>query len=163
MKTLLFIGIILISSLGFTQELNDTTFDFWIGDWELTWDKPDSSKGHGTNRIVKILDTKVIQENFEDPETGAKGMSLSLYSSQTKQWHQAWVDNQGGYYDFIGAINDGQPIFKTKVIIQGDKKIIQRMVFKDITKNKFTWDWEITEDNGKNWKLQWRIYYTRKL
>jgi len=38
---------------------------FWIGEWALTWDNADGTKGRGTNRIEKILDGKVIQENFQ--------------------------------------------------------------------------------------------------
>ncbi|MEP7102255.1 MAG: hypothetical protein ABI781_17230, partial [Burkholderiales bacterium] len=40
-------------------------FDFWLGDWQLSWLNADGSKGTGRNRITKILDGAVIQEDFE--------------------------------------------------------------------------------------------------
>jgi len=144
------------------QELNANTFDFWVGEWQLSWDKGDGTKANGTNTIVRVLDQKVIQENFNDPVSGFKGMSLSVYNAKTNTWHQAWADNNGGYYDFIGAIDNGQKVFKTKPIQQGEKTIIQRMVFKDITKDSLIWDWESTLDGGEHWKLLWRISYRRK-
>ena len=41
-------------------------------------------------------------------------------------------------------------------------EVFQRMVFKDIEDNSFTWDWESSSDIGENWNLQWRINYKRK-
>ena len=161
-KKLIYLFIFGFSSMAFTQHIDHTSFDFWIGEWELEWQKGDGSTGHGTNTIVRILDGKVIQENFEDPESGFKGMSLSVYNPTTKKWHQAWADNAGGYFDFTGSVFDGNPIFKTTAVQQGEKTIVQRMLFKNITKDRLVWDWEKTEDGGNHWTLQWSIQYTRK-
>ncbi|NAS31724.1 hypothetical protein GTQ40_12125 [Flavobacteriaceae bacterium R38] len=162
MKTAIISTLLFLSFSGMAQKLDEKTFDFWVGEWELTWDKPDGTKGKGINQIIKILDNKVIQENFEDPDTGFKGTSISVYNPVKKEWHQAWADNQGGYFDFIGDIGNDGPVFKTKIVVQGDKKIIQRMTFKNITKDKFVWDWENSTDGGENWTLSWRINYNRK-
>jgi len=40
--------------------------------------------------------------------------------------------------------------------------IQQRMIFYEIKKDSFTWDWENSTDYGKTWSLQWRINYKRK-
>ncbi|WP_435625697.1 hypothetical protein [Flagellimonas sp.] len=142
--------------------MTEKTFDFWEGEWDLTWDNGDGTKARGINKIIKILDGKVIQENFEDPESGFKGTSISVYNPAKKQWHQAWADNQGGYYDFIGEIMNNHPIFKTKPVIKENKEIVHRMVFKDIEEGKFTWDWESTNNGGNTWRLLWRIQYHRR-
>ena len=162
MKKIIFFLLAAYSTVSMGQKMDESTFDFWIGDWELSWSKGDGTKGHGINKIEKTLDGKVIQENFHDPETGFKGTSISVYNPNTKQWHQAWADNQGGYFDFSGDMSDDGPVFKTKMIQQGDKQIIQKMTFKKISKDTFTWDWEGTNDGGKNWKLLWQIHYKRK-
>lgn len=133
---------------------------FWIGEWALTWDNADGTKGKGTNRIEKILDGKVIQENFQDTN-GFKGTSISVYSPQNKSWHQAWADNQGGYFDLLGSTDGDKRMFQTKMRESGDNKIIQRMVFYEITRDAFKWDWEMSADNGNTWTLQWRIFYGR--
>ncbi len=36
-------------------------FDFWLGEWELTW----GDSGRGSNTITAILDSMVIAENFD--------------------------------------------------------------------------------------------------
>jgi hypothetical protein len=143
------------------QKLNEKSFDFWVGNWNLTWQDKQGKQFKGINIITKILDNKVIQENFEDPITGFKGRSLSVFDSRTKTWHQAWVDNQGGYYDFIGDLVDGNLCFITKMQEIDAKKAQRRMVFKDIKKDAFVWVWEGTQDGGKTWQLLWKIDYSR--
>lgn len=145
----------------------DTThaFDFWIGHWDVSWSEGEGKTGSGTNHIEQVLDGKVIQENFEvltGQTTGYKGRSLSVYNPPSKTWRQAWTDNQGGYFDFTGDLSGPNPMFKTAIREKDGKQLISRMIFKDITHDKFTWDWEGSQDGGKTWKLNWRIQYVRQ-
>lgn len=140
-----------------------SAFDFWVGEWDLHWMNADSSFSYGENTIVKILDGSVIQENFYDPGSGFKGMSLSVFSIADSSWHQAWADNAGGYFDFYGIIEDDKRIFQTQPKIRKGVEIIQRMVFQDISENNFTWNWEVSNDKGQNWTLNWQIFYERKM
>ncbi len=165
MKNTLSFLFLLFSLIANAQSkiLEDSTlFDFWVGEWSLEWTNADGSKSYGTNKIEKTLDGKVIQENFRDPKSGAKGTSISVYNSKLKTWHQAWADNGGSYYDFEGAIDGEKRIFRTKEKEVNGEKIIQRMVFYNIKPDSLTWDWELTKDGGKTWTLQWRILYSRK-
>ena len=139
---------------------DSTLFDFWVGKWELTWDNADGTKGRGSNRIEKTLDGKVIQENFQDTN-GFKGTSISVYNTKNNTWHQAWADNQGGYFDLLGYVQGEKRMFQTSAKESGGKKIIQRMVFYDIKADSLKWDWEMSTDNGQTWTLQWRIFYSR--
>ncbi|WP_190810279.1 hypothetical protein [Flagellimonas sp. S3867] len=144
----------------------ETAFDFWVGKWEVTWDEGDGKQGKGVNRIAKILDEIVIHEDFRvlaGQNKGFKGTSISVYQSHLSRWKQAWADNQGGYYDFLGEIDGTDRIFKTKPTTINGKNVISRMVFKNIKRDSFTWDWESTYDDGKSWKLLWRVNYKRIL
>lgn len=164
-KKIILIPLLLLSCSLCAQVKNaedSTLFDFWVGEWELEWKNADGTKAYGSNRIEKTLDGKVIQENFHDPKGGFKGTSISVYNSKKKTWHQAWADNQGGYYDFEGTVEEDKPIFKTKAKEVNGKVIIQRMVFYNIKPSSLTWDWELSKDGGKTWELQWQILYTRK-
>jgi hypothetical protein len=67
----------------------ESQFDFWLGEWDCTW----GEDGKGTNHVLRILDDKVIQENFSAPDL--KGMSVSVYDPERKLWCQTWVDNNG--------------------------------------------------------------------
>lgn len=141
-------------------------FDFWLGEWDLHWYHADSSKSTGYNQVVKILDGKVIQENFvsysRQQEVPLKGMSLSVYNARTQQWHQAWADNQGSYLDFEGRLEGQERIFSTSRPGPDGHMILYRMVFTDIKQDSFTWNWEASEDDGASWQLLWQIFYRRK-
>lgn len=147
------------------SQWNENTYDFWLGKWNLTWDQADGSKGTGTNHIEKILDGKVIQEHFEAIKgtlTGFKGTSISVFNPQNNEWHQAWADNQGSYYDFYGEEEGDKKIFSTHPQqINDTVNLVQRMIFYDITENSLMWDWESSKNGGKTWALNWRIAYER--
>lgn len=148
------------------QAQDGTEFDFWVGNWDLNWEYPDGSAGHGKNTIEKTLDGKVIQENFEaldqGPYNGFKGSSLSVFNPNSNTWHQAWADNQGGYFNFIGDVSSGQRIFSTTRVQPDGQEIISRMRFYDIKDQSLTWDWEQSTDGGETWTLSWRIFYQRR-
>ena len=138
-------------------------FNFWVGEWEVHWLNADSSYTYGSNSITWVLDSTCIQENFHDPNSGFKGRSLSVYAAKDSSWHQSWVDNAGGYFDFYGIIEGDRKIFQTKEEMRDGKPFVQRMVFHSIKKDSFIWDWEASGDGGKNWNLQWQIFYERKV
>ena len=143
------------------QEFN---FNFWLGKWDATWDEGDGKMGSGTNEITKILDGTVLKEDFQITEgknKGFKGTSISVYQPKFKRWKQAWADSQGGYFDFEGEFKGEKRIFKTEPIVRNGKQVVQRMVFKDIQKDSFIWDWEMSMDGGETWNLNWRINYKR--
>lgn len=155
--------LLLTATHAFSQEAADSTlFDFWVGKWDATWKNADGSTGQGTNTIVKILDGKVLQENFVDSSPGGlKGTSLSIYNPTTHVWHQTWADNQNGYIVLEGGVENGKKYFRTRMKEQGGKKTLQRMVFYDIKPGSFTWDWENSADGGQTWTLLWKIRYTK--
>ena len=140
-------------------------FDFWVGEWDVSW--PGSQPGetlHATNSIHRILDNCVVEENFqaEAPPPPLHGKSLSLFDTRSGKWKQTWVDNQGGYLDFIGEFRDGQMILARKFTDPKGLEIHQRMVWKNISPQAFDWSWERSEDSGKTWKVVWPLRYQRK-
>jgi hypothetical protein len=139
-----------------------SAFDFWVGNWEVSWLNPDSSYTYGTNVIEKTLDEKVIQEHFNDPSSGFKGTSISVFSIQDNKWHQSWADNAGGQFDFFGIVDGDKRIFQTEAKDRKGVLIIQRMRFHSINADNFIWDWESSIDEGETWKLVWQIFYERK-
>ena len=134
-------------------------FDFWIGSWDLY----SSDTITGTNTIYKVMDGCTVQENFSSPKSGYDGKSWSVYSPQLKQWQQTWVDNQGGFIYLTGGFDNAKMILTTQPRkLPKGKEIIERMVFYNISKDSFDWDWEATTDNGATWKNSWHIHYVRK-
>ena len=141
-------------------------FDFWIGDWDLTWTNEDGSTGRGRNRIGKILDDAVVEENFEElvaaGETALKGRSLTVRDKKTGTWRQSWADNQGGFFTLSTQIDGERRILTTEVTTTGDKASVQRMVFHSVSADALMWDWEGSADGGATWKRLWRIEYKRR-
>jgi hypothetical protein len=136
--------------------------DFWIGKWELSWKDPDGKDRNGTNIINKILRGCVIEENFTADDNSLVGKSYSVYNPTKKIWQQTWIDNTGAYLDFTGGLDGDKVILWRKATNKAGKEIIQRMVFYEITADKFYWNWENSTDDGKTWNLVWKIQYTRK-
>src|SRR5215217_9111181 len=79
-------------------------FDFWLGEWDAHW----GEDGQGTNTITRILDGKIVQEEFLAPDL--HGMSFSVYDPERKVWCQTWVDSNGTYLDFTGTFDAGKMI-----------------------------------------------------
>jgi hypothetical protein len=139
-------------------------FEFWIGEWELTW--PGTRQGEiarGSNSIHETLDGCVVEENFSGGTSmPLRGMSISRFDPRAGKWKQTWVDNQGGYLDFAGEFTNGQMILARTFTRPDGTRVQQRMVYKNIQANKFDWSWESSKDDGKTWQVIWPIHYKRK-
>jgi hypothetical protein len=129
-------------------------FDFWIGEWDLTLEG-----GTGHNTISAILDSAVIQEEFVGGDF--KGKSVSVYNRHTLKWQQTWVDNAGGYLDFVGGFEGGKMVLARTAERDG-VRFLQRMVWYNIERDQLDWNWERSDDAGKTWKVLWQIHYVRK-
>ncbi|HSK89045.1 MAG TPA: hypothetical protein VK880_11845 [Anaerolineales bacterium] len=134
----------------------ENQFDFWLGEWDVTW----GEDGKGTNHIERILGGKIIQENFRAPDL--QGLSVSSYDTERKLWCQTWVDSNGTYLDFTGNFEDGKMILRRDAIVRGEA-CQQRMVWYDIQADKFTWNWERSDDLGETWRVLWQINYRRRV
>jgi hypothetical protein len=161
----------LITSFSFAQTSNQkpcsapeaSQFDFWIGDWNLTW----SDSLHGSNRVEKLFGNCTVHENFSDPRLNYLGQSWSVYNPTTKIWQQTWIDNMGGYIDLTGGMRGDSMVLTTAeknvpVKFSPSGKLISRMVFYNIKSDSFDWSWEASTDSGESWKPNWKIHYLRK-
>ena len=89
-----------------------------------------------------------------------RGTSVSTFEVSSSRWKQTWVDNEGGYLDFVGGFSNGQMILQREAIRNGEK-ILQRMVWKNISAKELDWSWESSADGGKTWQVNWPIHYKR--
>lgn len=130
-------------------------FDFWVGEWNLTW----GDSGKGTNSVTKDYNDCVIIENFDGGDSSPlRGMSVSTYNNRRGQWQQTWVDNNGSYLDFVGSFVNG----KMTLSRQANDSTYMRMVFYNITEHSLDWNWEKSLDGGDRWQTLWQIHYVRK-
>jgi len=135
--------------------------DFWVGEWQLSYQGPKGQPATSTNRITKTLDGCVVLEEFTGaPGTKLDGRSYSTYDRATQRWKQAWVDNTASYLDFEGATVDGNMAFVRTFTRPDGKKAHQRMVFRDVKADSLKWLWQSSPD-GQAWTTQWEIDYKR--
>ena len=139
-------------------------FEFWVGEWDATWPGPQAGAvQHGSNSIRRILDNCVVEESFSGgTDMPLRGKSVSIFDLRAGKWKQTWVDNQGGYLDFVGEFKDGMMVLAREAVRPDGKRGVQRMVYKNITANDFDWSWESSSDGGKTWQVQWPIHYKRR-
>lgn len=137
---------------------DDRAFDFWLGDWDAYWN--DSLKG--SNQIRKILDGKVIEENFAYLDGSFHGRSWSVRSPRQGNWQQTWVDDSGAYLLLEStALGDSVILQMTDPVVKSGQQVHKRMVFFNIHPDRFDWDWQ-SSLNGKDWTSTWLIHYVRK-
>jgi len=139
-------------------------FDFWLGEWDLAWPGEKSGEtAHGANSVRRVLDGCVVEENFNGGTAmHLRGKSVSLFDARSGKWKQTWVDNEGGYLDFVGEFKDSQMVLQREATRPDGTKALQRMVYKNITPQEFDWSWERSLDGGKTWQVLWPIHYKRK-
>ncbi|MFC0605295.1 hypothetical protein [Winogradskyella pulchriflava] len=118
MKNVLPLFVALIFTVSLSAQSNQcicctekhSEFDFWIGEWEVT--NPDGSKA-GKNKIEKVQDSCVLQENWISASPGYTGTSNNFYNYKTKQWEQIWIDNKGSSLHLKGNKVGNQMIMRT--------------------------------------------------
>ncbi len=137
-------------------------FDFWIGNWNLTWTQNDGQIYKGENEIKYIFDGCVVREHFLSLADGFEGISHSVYVPKEQVWKQTWVSNGGGYLDFVGGWENDKMILSRKFVNKNNQEIHQRMVWYNIKENSLDWNWEKSTDGGETWKTLWHINYKRK-
>ncbi len=132
--------------------------DFWVGEWDASWDG-----GGGRNTVTRELGGKVVVERFEAaPPAPFSGLSVSAYDSSSEHWRQTWVDSTGSYWAFVGGpLPDGTFVFGTPTPVDADQ-VFKRMVFSGIGPDSFDWRWEFSAD-GTAWEERWAIRYQRRV
>lgn len=143
-------------------------FDFWIGAWDLvvkTRAAPDGpwTEARATQRIEAILGGCVIAEHFEadGPGTPWAGRSYSMWQPALGAWRQTWVDDQGGFLAFTGAVEDGAMTLYGEPRDKDGHRVQMRMVFLDVTADALRWEWQRSVDDGA-WAPQMVIEYRRR-
>ena len=133
-------------------------FDFWLGEWDVT--TPDG-KPAGRNSVTRPLGACVIQEHWKGVG-GMSGESYNIYDRSTQRWHQTWVSDRGALLLLDGGLVDGN------MVLQGAERTVQGKP----TRDRITWTpkgpdevhqvWEVSNDGGKSWSVQFHGVYKRR-
>lgn len=135
-------------------------FDFWIGSWEVF--KPDGSLA-GTNEVVVLQDSCVLQENWVSSSKGYSGTSYNWYDRSSGLWHQTWIDNKGGSLRLSGGKRGKKMILSSHSDSNGNRDtLLSRITWTDIDARTVRQLWETSADGGRNWKVAFDGLYKRK-
>lgn len=142
-------------------------FDFWLGDWNLSWPAEQTGgrpgeRAIGTNRIERLFGQCVVEENFTTADGSLRGRSLSVFDPEAGLWRQTWVDNTGGYLLFSGGFDGENMELRTSEVEREGHTIVNRMVFRAISETSLRWDWQGSRTGGATWTDLWTIAYTRR-
>lgn len=135
-------------------------FDFWAGNWETF-----GPKGNlvGTNDIKWLQDSCILQENWTSAQGIYTGTSYNFYDVATQQWHQTWVDNQGGNLLLKGAWNGKSMVLKSEALDDGKGgSFINRITWTPNKDGSVRQHWEISNDNEETWTTAFDGLYKLK-
>lgn len=133
-------------------------FDFWVGDWEVT--QPDGTPA-GTNRIERILDGCVLQENWEGVD-GSRGESYNLYSASDGHWHQTWVDKSGTLLLLDGGLEDGKMVLRGTRKGPGGRQLTDEISWELLDDGRVRQHWRVSPDGGESWRDLFIGLYARQ-
>ena len=111
--------------------------------------------GPGFGRVSEIVEVAASPATSLIAFTGK--VHPGLDSSPT--YRLCLIDVEGGTPDEIDT--GGNDAIHPRWSPDGTK-ILQRMVYKNITADEFDWSWESSSDGGKTWQVMWPIHYKRK-
>jgi hypothetical protein len=142
-------------------------FDFLSGEWTIhnrqlkngNWETFDSEATvHG------ILAGVASVEELRIPVRAFSGMGLRLLDVERKLWADFWVNAKSGVLappPSWGSFVDGVGIWDA-VDTEGDKPVIYRGVWDQITPRSCRWYAAASHDDGKSWQQNWIMNWTRR-
>lgn len=135
--------------------------DFWVGEWRAEWDNSDGTVGVGRNSVTKgEFGDCVIYERFSG--AGLNGVSVSTFVKRIGAWRQTWVDDQGGYFNLTGGINnEGDSRFELLNERLSEKGRDLRMIWQNVSDDAFVWRWQSRASDSDEWVDSWVIRYSR--
>lgn len=126
---------------------NHQAFDFWIGDWTVY--NP-SEKIVGTNKVVKMQNGCVIQENWEASNKTNTGTSYNYFNKNDSTWNQIWVSSTGNILNLKGNPNEnGEMVLKSKLVKSSKGNYYNQIIWSKNEDGSVTQRWDILNENSE--------------
>ena len=156
-KTLYLSILILLMNLNYSiAQKNDScscctkdheAFDFWLGDWTVY-----NREGQtvGTNKIVRIQNGCVLQENWIATNKTNTGTSYNFYELSDDTWNQVWISNTGKVLRLKGNINaSGAMVLKSDLIESSNGNYFNQITWTKNDDGTVTQLWVILNEENK--------------
>ena len=143
-------------------------FDFFHGRWQVH-NRRLRTRYVGSNEwdeFAATLDCRPILGGLgnidEYRSADVYGISLRLFDSATRQWSDRWASARNGALGepALGAFANGVGRFLGRDT-DGDRAILARTLWTDITADSFTWEQAASLDDGATWETNWVMRITR--
>jgi len=147
-------------------------FDFEIGTWKthlkrLAHPLTGSTQWiecTGVSLVRKVWDGRanLLELEADCPNGHLEGLSLRLYSSQSRQWSLNFSNSSGGTLSqpTIGEFKNGRGEFYDQETFR-DRAIFVRFVISVITPNSCRFEQSFSDNGGKSWEVNWIAVDTR--
>jgi hypothetical protein len=173
LKYLLFILLITIPSFAQTNQRDGQhDFDFEIGTWKTQLrrlQKPLTNSNtwveyEGTTVVTKVLDGRanLVELKVAGPAGRIEGLSLRLYSPQSRQWSLNFANIVDGQLTTpsVGEFKDGRGEFYNDDTYNG-RPIVVRFVITKIADDQYRFEQSFSADGRKTWEVNWIAIDTR--
>jgi hypothetical protein len=125
---------------------NHTAFDFWVGDWKVY---NTGGKLIGTNKVLKLQEGCVVQENWEAANNTSTGTSYNFFDSSDSTWNQVWISSTGNVLNLKGNLSrEGVMILKSELAMGTKGKYYNQITWSKNTNGTVTQRWDILNENG---------------
>lgn len=130
-------------------------FDFWIGEWDVTNQRPPAGKTPppSKSRISRILDGCAVLEEYETAG-GYAGKSLNFRDGPAGKWRQVWIDNGGAPLFLAGGMQG------VSMVLQDDATPINRITWTPMGAGRVRQHWETSKDGGRTWETSFDGLYS---
>jgi len=146
-----------------------------IGEWDVQFEArsgPDEPfvLHQLTSRIVPILGGAFLQEGLSIPTSSGEDVSLIGllgFDRYRETYRFAWLDDKYAIFDVHEGNWDGDALVVDNIRSAttfrfGDVEFFSRMIWREITKDGFMSESDLSMDGGKSWFTQAKGYYLRK-
>lgn len=148
-------------------------FDFHFGTWR-THILSRRTAASGATRWVKFTGTVIDQplwngranlEKIEASGSGShfQGLTLFLYEPKSGEWSQQFASSSDGIMEepVYGEFKNGRGVFYGWSGDSGDKKVLERDIWSNITPNSYHFEIASSADGGRTWVKEFVAQLTR--
>lgn len=149
-------------------------FDWEIGNWAthvkvlrnpLSGAAPDWAEFQGTSLVKPILDGRAnsVELSVKNDKAAIEGVSLRLYSPQSRQWSLNYATVRGGVMTapvYGGFDGKGHGTFYGQDMLDG-RAIMVRFVITTVSPNEARFEQGYSADGGIRWETNWIAVDTR--